>query len=123
MTWFLWLLAIVLGAVVTASSVTAKPTLHNEAIRMEHWPPYYRPLEAYLWSGVSIHWVNTTASSHTVRHDDCVTGNVCAFDSGAVGPGQPYVLPGLPPGRYPYHCALHPIMGGTLLVEESAGRT
>ena len=90
----------------------------NDPIMMEHWPPYYRPLEAFVWSGVPIQWINITASSHTVRHDDCGIGKICVFDSGSVAPGETYTLPGLPPGRYSYHCELHPIMGGTLIVED-----
>lgn len=94
----------------------------NEPIRMEHWPPYYYPHEAVVWSGVPIQWVNATASPHTVQHDACGTGNPCMFDSGKVNAGESFTLPGLPPGRYPYHCQLHPIMGGTLIVEDPETR-
>lgn len=92
--------------------------LINEPIRMEHWPPYYYPHEAIVWAGVPIQWINATASPHTVQHDTCGTEKPCLFDSGKIAPGQTYTLPGLPPGRYPYHCQLHPIMGGTLIVED-----
>ena len=115
-------LVVVFSALVTVSRFSAESTLQNDPILMEHWPPYYRPLVAYVWSGVPIQWVNTTASPHTVRHDDCVTGEACLFDSGSVRPGEFYTIPGLPPGRYPYHCELHPIMGGTLTVEKPVGR-
>jgi len=96
--------------------------LKNTPIRMEHWPPYYYPHEAVVWAGVPIQWINATASPHSIQHDGCGTGKPCLFDSGKVAPGQTYTLPGLPPGRYTYHCELHPIMGGTLIVEDSQGR-
>ncbi len=95
----------------------------NEPIRMEHFPPYYYPHEAVVWAGVPIQWINATASPHTVQHDDCGTEKPCLFDSGKVAPGKTYTLPGLPPGRYSYHCQIHPIMGGTLIVEDPKGRT
>jgi plastocyanin len=90
----------------------------NEPIRMEHWPPYYYPHEAVMWAGVPIQWLNATASPHTVQHDACGTDRPCMFDSGKVAPGETFTHPGLPPGRYPYHCELHPIMGGTVIVED-----
>ncbi|MGE0472666.1 MAG: hypothetical protein AB7P17_03420 [Nitrospirales bacterium] len=40
------------------------------------------------------------------------------FDSGTISPGGSYQLPVLPPGRYPYHCTLHPIMRGVLEIHE-----
>ncbi|GJL57938.1 MAG: hypothetical protein NPIRA03_07950 [Nitrospirales bacterium] len=94
----------------------------NQPIRMEHFPPYYYPHEAVVWAGVPIQWINATASPHTVQHDDCGTEKPCLFDSGKVAPGKTYTLPGLPPGRYSYHCQIHPIMGGTLIVEDPKGR-
>ncbi len=42
------------------------------------------------------------------------------FASGSVAPNGSYTVPGLPPGRYLYHCSLHPIMRGVLIVIEPA---
>jgi plastocyanin len=102
--------------------VSGEEELVNEPIRMELWPPYYYPAEAVRWAGVPIQWINATASSHTVQHDACGTDKPCMFDSGKIAPGETYTHPGLPPGRYPYHCQLHPIMGGTLIVEDAKTR-
>jgi len=38
------------------------------------------------------------------------------FDSRAIPPSGMYELPELPPGQYPYHCTLHPIIQGTGVV-------
>ncbi|GJL65396.1 MAG: hypothetical protein NPIRA05_03670 [Nitrospirales bacterium] len=89
------------------------------SIHMESWAPYYRPFEATIQSGTPIHWNNPTASSHTVRHDGCDKEGPCLFDSGAVPPNGSFSVPGLAPGRYPYHCELHPIMRGQLVVARS----
>ena len=85
-------------------------------IKMESWAPYYRPSEAEIEMKTAIRWNNPTASTHTVRHDGCAKKGPCLFDSGAVSPNGSYTISGLPPGRYPYHCELHPIMRGELVV-------
>jgi len=86
------------------------------SIYMESWAPYYRPFEATIQTGTPIHWNNPTASSHTVRHDGCDKDGPCLFNSGAVPPDGSFSIPGLAPGRYPYHCELHPIMRGQLVI-------
>ena len=86
-------------------------------INMESWAPYYRPFEAKIEIPSHITWNNPTASPHTVRHDGCVNKGPCLFDSGAVLPNGSFTIQALPPGRYPYHCELHPIMRGELVVE------
>ncbi len=109
-------------SLVLMGTVTVGAEFVNEPIRMEYWPPYYHPHEAVVWAGVPIQWINATPSPHSVQHDDCGTGKPCLFDSGKVASGKTYTLPGLPPGRYSYHCELHPIMGGTLIVEDPNDR-
>ena len=113
---------VIFFSVVLMGTFARGADLVNAPIRMEHWPPYYHPHEAVVWAGVPIQWINATASPHSVQHDDCGTEKPCLFDSGKVAPGKTYTLPGLPPGRYPYHCALHPIMGGLLIVEDPKSR-
>jgi plastocyanin len=89
-------------------------------IKMEGWAPYYRPFEAEVQLQRTIRWNNPTGSTHTVRHDGCAQKGPCLFDSGAVPPNGSYTISGLPPGRYPYHCELHPIMRGGLVVGEKS---
>ncbi len=85
-------------------------------ITLENAFPYYQPVSAQVASGTVIRWQNPTATHHTITHDGCNTGRRCAFNSGAVPPNGTYSVPGLPPGRYPYHCELHPIMRGIVIV-------
>lgn len=89
------------------------PTL---LINMESGAPYYRPFKAEIQFQTTIRWNNPTASTHTVRHDGCAQKESCLFDSGAVPPNGSYSISALAPGRYPYHCELHPIMRGELVV-------
>ena len=90
-------------------------------ITLESTSPYYHPAVAAVTAGSTVEWVNPTASYHTIQHDGCATGLRCAFNSGSVAPNGRYVLDPLPPGEYPYHCELHPIMRGVLIVIPAAG--
>ncbi|MBM4125392.1 MAG: hypothetical protein FJ246_10675 [Nitrospira sp.] len=99
-------------------SAPASPPLFQ--ITIESGSPYFLPASATVAAGAPIRWDNPTASYHTATHDNCVLGGPCMFDSGSVAPNGNYTLPGLPPGRYPYHCTLHPIMRGTLIIVDQA---
>lgn len=85
-------------------------------IQMESWAPYYQPEAASVALGTVVRWENPTATHHTVTQDGCEAEGPCLFDSGAIPPSGIYELPELPPGQYPYHCILHPIMRGTIVV-------
>ena len=91
-------------------------------IAFETSAPYYRPQQAIVPANKPVRWVNSTASPHSVRHDGCLTEDRCAFQSIAVPPDSSYEIAPLPPGRYSYHCELHPIMRGTLIVIEPSTR-
>ena len=86
--------------------------------------PYYEPQVAVVPMGTPIRWVNATASPHSVQHDECIGEAPCPFQSIAIPPDSSFVIAPLPPGRYAYHCELHPVMRGTLLVTDpSSTRT
>ena len=82
--------------------------------------PYYEPQMAVVPMGAPIRWINATASLHSVRHDACVDEEPCPFQSIAIPSESSFVVAPLPPGRYAYHCELHPIMRGTLLVIDAS---
>jgi plastocyanin len=109
---FLLIIFVLMSSNVGRGEMGPQPALIN----MESWAPYYRPFEAKIQLQIPIQWNNPTASPHTVRHDGCAKKGPCLFDSGAVPPDGSYTIPGLAPGRYPYHCELHPIMRGELIV-------
>ena len=82
--------------------------------------PYYEPPVAVVPMGIPIRWVNATASHHSVRHDACIEEEPCPLESIAIPPDSSFLIAPLPPGRYAYHCELHPIMRGTLVVIDSS---
>lgn len=85
-------------------------------IQMESWSPYYQPEAASVTLGTVVRWENPTATHHTVTQDGCEAEGPCFFDSGAIPPSGIYELPELPLGQYSYHCTLHPIMRGMVVV-------
>jgi len=87
-------------------------------ITFESTAPYYQPPMAVVPAGVPVRWLNTTASHHSIRHDECLTDGPCAFESIAVSPDSSFMIAPLPAGRYAYHCELHPVMRGTLIVTD-----
>jgi len=115
------LLVIVFAVAVGAgASWPAMGTSLSAQIVMEDGSPYYVPVTATVASGTPINWDNPTPTHHTVTHNGCVEdGSPCLFDSGPVPPGGQFTVPGLPAGRYPYHCRIHPIMRGVLTVADA----
>ena len=91
------------------------------SIILEGLAPYYVPPIAVVPVGSVVTWTNPTPSPHSIRHDGCLTLGRCAFDSGAVLPDGTFSIPLLPPGHYPYHCELHPVMRGMVVVVDPRG--
>ena len=100
----------------TLNSGWASTQSSDVNVSMDYWAPYYSPALAIVPDGGSIHVVNPTSSPHSLTHDGCRGVGSCAFDTGAVQPGQVFTIPSLPPGRYSYYCVLHPIMRGEIIV-------
>lgn len=114
----LGILFLLILSVVCVGWASKLPLPLDVKVTMEYWAPYYSPALAMVPDGASIHIVNPTSSPHTLTHDSCrVSGTgSCAFDTGVVQPGQDFIIPSLPPGRYSYYCRLHPIMTGEIFV-------
>lgn len=85
-------------------------------IRIEQLPPFFSPNSMSVVSGTTIRWVNVTNEIHTIIADECSTGSTCRLNSGVIKPHASYDLSRLPPGRYAYHCGLHPFMRGMIAV-------
>jgi plastocyanin len=102
-------------------ALTAIEAAPGYQITLNNTPPFYRPASAQVSQGTVIQWHNPTPTHHTITHDDCVRANRCLFNSDPIPPNGSYTVPGLPPGRYPYHCQLHPFMRGVITVVGSLG--
>jgi plastocyanin len=109
----IWAIFLVSGTVPSPGAVVLDPVID---IVFQSSAPYYEPPVAVVPMGMPIRWVNATASLHSVRHDACIDEEPCSFQSIAIPPDNSFVVAPLPPGRYAYHCELHPIVRGSLLV-------
>jgi YVTN family beta-propeller protein len=61
--------------------------------------------------GQPITWTNMDAVAHTTTSDHG------AWDSGSLAPGASFTAALTDPGTYTYHCAIHPFMTGTVVVQ------
>jgi len=71
----------------------------------------YAPNPATARVGQRIVWVNADSVTHTATADGG------AFDTGFLAPGAISGAVTLPGGTFPYHCAIHPAMVATLIVQ------
>lgn len=72
----------------------------------------YSPAEITVSPGAKITVTNQDKAAHTVTAGDKT------FDTGNIAPGQTGQLSApTKPGNYPYICAIHPYMTGTLIVK------
>jgi plastocyanin len=109
----IWAIFLISGAASSPGAVVLDPVID---IAFQSSAPYYEPPVAVVPMDTTIRWVNATASPHSVRHDACIDEEPCPFQSIPIPPDSSFVVAPLPPGRYAYHCELHPIMRGSLLV-------
>lgn len=119
MTRIFLMIAIVTGALLGAWPTEATPSY--TLITIESGSPYFVPKSVTVTSHMAIRWENPTPTEHTITHNGCVVdGESCVFDSGMILPNDSFTVPGLAPGRYPYHCRIHPIMHGVITVTDAA---
>ncbi|MGI0018850.1 MAG: cupredoxin domain-containing protein [Nitrososphaera sp.] len=68
----------------------------------------YSPNPVEIKAGETITWINDDSAVHTVTSSDG------AFDSGVLRRGETFSFTFDKEGEYPYFCALHPNMAGTV---------
>jgi plastocyanin len=73
----------------------------------------FRPMEVTVKSGTKVVWVNRDDVPHTATS----TAKPKAFDSGTLDTDQSFAHVFTAPGTYPYFCAVHPKMTGTVIVK------
>lgn len=78
-------------------------------VAIEHFA--FAPPDVRVTVGDSVVWVNNDAFGHTTTADSA------AWSSPELGRGQRFLFVTTRPGRFPYHCAAHPVMRGALIVE------
>ncbi len=75
-------------------------------------PPYaFQPSALTVPRGASVTWRNDGSVPHQPVSDTGV------FSAPSLNPGQTYTYQFNQTGTYPYHCAIHPYMTGTITVQ------
>ena len=62
-------------------------------------------------AGTTVTWTNNDATAHTVTADDG------SFDSGNIAPGNSFTHTFSSMGTVHYHCSIHPMMKGAVIVK------
>ncbi len=70
----------------------------------------FTPSTITVAAGTTIKWTNKDAVNHTVTSDTGI------FDSGTMGDGATFSQMFNNTGSFPYHCAVHPGMKATVIV-------
>jgi plastocyanin len=76
----------------------------------------YNPQQITVKAGTTVTWVNHDDIPHTV------TSKTGIFKSKALDTDDKFSFTFAKPGNYPYFCALHPHMTGTIVVEADGGK-
>ena len=71
----------------------------------------YAPSQLTIAAGTTVRWVNRDEETHTV------TSTTEIFKSGGLNLGEEYTHTFTAPGVYPYTCALHDFMQGSIIVK------
>jgi plastocyanin len=70
----------------------------------------FTPDDVDVAVGTTVTWMNTDSVSHTS------TSNASGWNSGTIAPGRQFSFTYQTAGTFPYHCAIHPGMVGTVVV-------
>jgi plastocyanin len=70
----------------------------------------FAPVELTVSVGDTVVWTNDDALMHTTAADSG------AWSSPEMGQGERFRFVTVRTGRFPYHCAAHPVMRATLVV-------
>jgi plastocyanin len=97
----------VLLALASVPHLAAAPAAATEVRIAEH---RYAPETITVQRGATVRWVNDDDDPHTVTSDKD------AFASPGMDKRDAWTFTFAAPGTYPYHCALHPTMTGTVVV-------
>ena len=94
------------------AAATPQPasTMGSKSVRMDGFK--FVPASLTVGQGAGITVTNDDSTAHTATADD---GR--SFDTGTVAPGSSRTIDLSKPGRYPYHCSIHPFMHGTIVID------
>jgi plastocyanin len=95
----------------TSTSAYYQPAAAGPAMNVSVHDNNFQPGTINVFVGTTVAWHNDSGTPHTVTSD---TG---LFDSREIRSGMSFRYTFNQPGTYPYHCAIHPQMRGTIVVQ------
>jgi len=105
----------VMALIVAVSVVAANPARAAETeVAIHNFT--YAPQQITVKAGTTVTWINRDDIPHTV------TSKTMLFKSNALDTDDKFSFTFTAPGTYPYFCALHPHMTGTIVVETETGK-
>lgn len=106
-------LGAVSGGALVAGLVAGTALAADQAINIAGQA--FNPASVTVSVGDSVTWTNADGVAHTATADDA------SFDTGNIAAGGSDSITFATAGSFPYHCAIHPAMTGTITVEAAAG--
>jgi len=94
----------------TSASATKTPSSNNVTVNIKNF--VFDPATTTIKPGTRVTWVNNDSVPHTVTSD---SGSL--LNSGTLAPGQSFSFSFSSATSVNYHCALHPAMKGTVIVD------
>jgi len=109
-------IAIVLPALLVVPLAASAASTPARIVDCAGTPPWcFSPNPIQITVGSTVTWTNATGPTHTATSD---TG---AWTTGSIAPGTTSAAVTFPTaGTFPYHCAIHPSMTGTVIVSAAA---
>lgn len=104
-------LLVIVGLLVAAAAALYSPPARAQSAAVTIMDFQFSPQTMTVAVGTTVTWTNHGPSAHTTTSDTGV------WDSGTLAPGQSFSHTFNQPGTYPYHCAIHPFMKGTIVVQ------
>ena len=94
----------------TPTTVTNTAPAPEASINIQKFA--FDPLIITVKGGTKVTWTNNDTVSHTVTSD---VGTL--LNSPTLSPGQSFSFTFTDPGTIKYHCSIHPMMKGTIVVQ------
>jgi plastocyanin len=106
-----------LGAIillVAVALVTSTVRAADTEVKIDNFT--FNPQQITVKAGTTVVWTNGDDIPHTIASKTGI------FKSKALDTDDKFSFTFATPGTYPYFCALHPYMTGTIVVEASEGK-
>lgn len=92
-----------------SGQASSSPAATKNAIQIANFA--FSPATLTVKVGDSVTWTNQDSAGHSATADDN------SFDTGVLAQGKSGTVTFSKTGTYRYHCSVHPMMHGTIIVQ------